>query len=735
MRSSPSLSSPVALLVAAIVAIPPVADAQEDALELAGNWPYGSSSSVAVDEVRDLVYLASGGAVLVLDASDVTAPTLIHDEIRTDGLILDMDYSSASERLYLACNEAGLEVWDVSDPMVPARLSRSEIYYFDVETPVESVRVDEPFCFVECQWGYVHSLDVSDPADPVQLSFNGTMGNPARRMQVDPVAGYVHATGPAGYVRLDPDAAGSLFSAGSRDFSGGGAAVFGTPDVAYVGLGGQLALIDLNSVTFELFSILPVGGITDLIVRDGYAYLINDDFGLRIVDVSNPSSPVIVSTLDDDTPVFTDIRVAGDHAYLSARTEGLRIVDVSDPASPEVVGAYADVYSLSWDVEIVGDHALVANVLEGLVILDLGDRTSPDVVGEADTPASAYDLAVAGSIVYVADDEGGVRVVDWSDPTAPAEIAAAEGFRAWRVAVSGDLLYVIEVVPNQPYALRVFDVGDPAAPVEVGAPLELPTLSGEITLHGDVAYVSAREALVILDLSTPTAPVEVDRIPFDGVNDAEVAGDVLYLTSSDPFTGGLFAYDVSSPTSPVLLGSYQEFGLGLSEMEIQGEYVIASSGEEIHLFSVDTPSAPTPVDETRLSQLPFGLTVDGAFAVVANGEVGIQILRNTLVATVGVDAPAAGPAALAAPVASPSPFRGSTSIGYVVPEAGRVVVSVYAVGGERVRTLVSGSRPRGAARTSWDGRDDAGHAVAAGVYFVRVETGGRAATSRLLRLE
>lgn len=734
MRSSLPLSTPVALILAATTVLSSTALAQEDALELTGNWPYGSSSSVAVDEARDLVYLASGGAVLILDASDVTAPALVSDAIRTDGLILDMDYSSASERLYLACNEAGLEIWDLSDPMAPARLSRSEIYYFDVETPVESVRVDEPFCFVECQWGYVHSLDVSDPADPAQLSFNGTMGNPARRMQISREDGMIHTTGPFGYVRLDPDGAGSLFSNGSRDFSGGGAAVFGTPDIAYLGLGGQLVLIDLNSVLFETLASLPVGGITDLIVRDGTAYVINNDFGLRIVDVSTPSSPFIVSTLDDDTPVFTDIRLVGDHAYLAARTEGLRIVDVSDPAAPEVVGAYADVYSLSWDVEIVGDHALVANVFEGLVILDLGDRSEPQVIGEADTPATSYDLAVAGSIVYLADDEGGVRVVDWSDPTAPTEIAAMEGFRAWRVAASGDLLYVIEVVPNEPYALRVFDVSTPATPVEVGTSLELPTLSGEITLHGDVAYISSWDGLVIVDLSTPTAPVVVDLLAFDIVNDAEVDGDVLYLSSSDPFTGGLFVYDVSTPTSPVLMGSFQETGLGLSELEIQGEYVIASSGEEIHLFSVATPSAPSHVAETRLSQLPFGITVDGAFAVVGNGEVGVQILRNTLVSTVGAAASAAPPMVLAAPVATPNPFRGSTSIGYSVPEAGPVTVSIYSVGGEAVRTLTEGVHAGGAARTAWDGRNDTGHRVAPGVYFVRVEAGDQTAASRLLRI-
>ena len=58
-----------------------------DNLERIGEWPYGSSFSVAVDSVRNINFLGSGGAVLILDGTDKTKPQLITDTIRTAGLV------------------------------------------------------------------------------------------------------------------------------------------------------------------------------------------------------------------------------------------------------------------------------------------------------------------------------------------------------------------------------------------------------------------------------------------------------------------------------------------------------------------------------------------------------------------------------------------------------------------------------------------------------------------------
>jgi len=73
---------------------------------------------------------------------------------------------------------------------------------------------------------------------------------------------------------------------------------------------------------------------------------------------------------------------------------------------------------------------------------------------------------------------------------------------------------------------------------------------------------------------------------------------------------------------------------------------------------------------------------------------------------------------------SPTPTRGATTVRYEVPRPGEVRLTVLDVTGRLVRDLRSRTLPAGVHRIRWDGTDDAGRAVAAGTYFVRMEAPG-----------
>jgi hypothetical protein len=74
----------------------------------------------------------------------------------------------------------------------------------------------------------------------------------------------------------------------------------------------------------------------------------------------------------------------------------------------------------------------------------------------------------------------------------------------------------------------------------------------------------------------------------------------------------------------------------------------------------------------------------------------------------------------------PNPFNPSTTIHYQLPVGSEVRLEIYDVLGQKVRTLASGLQPAGFHRAAWNSRDDEGGAVAAGVYFYRLEARGTA---------
>lgn len=80
----------------------------------------------------------------------------------------------------------------------------------------------------------------------------------------------------------------------------------------------------------------------------------------------------------------------------------------------------------------------------------------------------------------------------------------------------------------------------------------------------------------------------------------------------------------------------------------------------------------------------------------------------------------------------PNPFNPTTVIGFTVPESGSVSIMVYDVLGRHVRTLVSQPYQVGLHSVVWDGRDDSGSMVSAGVYVYTIKSGKYAAAKKML---
>ena len=84
--------------------------------------------------------------------------------------------------------------------------------------------------------------------------------------------------------------------------------------------------------------------------------------------------------------------------------------------------------------------------------------------------------------------------------------------------------------------------------------------------------------------------------------------------------------------------------------------------------------------------------------------------------------------------ARPTPFASATIITYSLPKPGAVRIWVFDIGGRLVRTLVHESQPAGEHSVRWDGRDEKGVRVHAGLYSVQLEATGSAASQGMRKI-
>lgn len=83
----------------------------------------------------------------------------------------------------------------------------------------------------------------------------------------------------------------------------------------------------------------------------------------------------------------------------------------------------------------------------------------------------------------------------------------------------------------------------------------------------------------------------------------------------------------------------------------------------------------------------------------------------------------------------PNPFNPETAIRFSLPRTAQVKLEIYNLSGQRMRVVINGQFASGYHTAVWDGRDQSGRSLAAGVYLYRMTANEFTRTHRLLLLK
>ncbi|HNX00799.1 MAG TPA: lamin tail domain-containing protein [Candidatus Cloacimonadota bacterium] len=83
----------------------------------------------------------------------------------------------------------------------------------------------------------------------------------------------------------------------------------------------------------------------------------------------------------------------------------------------------------------------------------------------------------------------------------------------------------------------------------------------------------------------------------------------------------------------------------------------------------------------------------------------------------------------------PNPFTSSTSIRFDAKSNHPVSITVYNVRGQKVATIVNNERTTGAQSIQWNGTDDNGNKLPAGVYLYKMKSGSFSSTKKMILMK
>jgi hypothetical protein len=451
-------------------------------------------------------------------------------------------------------------------------------------------------------------------------------------------------------------------------------AVASQGDYAYVVTGPRLVIVDISdpaNPTRVGSHEISVDYGRDVAVAGAYAYIAADEGGLRVLDVSDPANPVEVGFEEAATNAWA-VTVVDDYAYVAGRMDDLHIVDVSDPTSPSLESTYtSSIYDLVQDVAVTsspgqiyahvgyfnhlfivdvtdpsspselgiytttlqalaaaGSYVYVAAGEDGLRAIDVSDPLNPTLAGTLDTPGYANAVAVSGTHAYVADGDSGLRIINISNPSGLSE----DGFcdtpdEAEDVVVTGNYA----LVADDERGLRIVDVSDPETAAETGA-YDVTSAAWSLAVSGTLAYVgdyymglgASDGALRIVDVADPANPAQAGFAELSGRGTGVgLAAGYAYLSG---YLGGLLVVDVSDPASPSQVASSPTPKLA-HDVVLTGSHAYVAESQGVYVFDISNPPLPAPVGTwPTTGSSVYCVAVAGHYVYAGVGNDGLRII-------------------------------------------------------------------------------------------------------------
>jgi hypothetical protein len=373
---------------------------------------------------------------------------------------------------------------------------------------------------------------------------------------------------------------------------------------------------------------------------------------MKILNVKDSTDPILLGEVRFSSGIVYDIFIKNTLAYVADVLFGLRIIDVSDPSSPEEIG-FCETPGWPWSLWVQDSFAYIVDVDYfdnddcGLRIIDVSDPSNPIMVDSYNGPwgYAFTDVWVQDTIAYVAGGIG-LRIINVSDPLSPDSISVFNDTLSFRrLYVLDTLVYAAGFTSG----LRIINVSDPSLPVEVGSydlNIDFPYNKGEIGeiyVQDSLAYIAVFSmlgdsdldscGLYIVDVSDPASMNEVGNYLTGGgrAYDVWLQDNLAYVSCANDFDDpeGLIIIDVSEPSSTIEIGEY-DTGSQILKVRVKDSFAyVVNAGRGLNIINVSDPSAPYEVGFCGTPSVygPGDVWVQDTFAYVADDDSGLCIIN------------------------------------------------------------------------------------------------------------
>jgi len=394
---------------------------------------------------------------------------------------------------------------------------------------------------------------------------------------------------------------------------------------AYIADSYGISILNIsNPDTLELLSTLATpGGSRVLALSGNYAFIGDELFGLIVADVSDPFSPQIAGYYSIGYWQVSDIFIQGNLLYLTVSTAGLYVFDITNPSSPVVANIYTAPNFDAHGVFVIDSLAYVADYWDGLAVINVKQLSHIFQITELELPDRSLDVWVEGNYAYVVAADSGMRVVDVSHLNNLQEVASYNfGLNpANKIHVQNNIAFI----SYNGSGLHLVNVSDPIHPVNMSIFFTADVRG--VFPSNSLAYIAnGYKGLSVVDISNPFYPFQRSEYRPNAGTSLGVckSGNTVYVTGEQRL---ICSIDITTPLYPTVNLDWFWSGFNGVDIVVRDTLAyIAGHLQGLMIMNVADPTVPTLVGAFDTPGAAYGIAVQGNFAYVADGDSGLRII-------------------------------------------------------------------------------------------------------------
>ena len=283
------------------------------------------------------------------------------------------------------------------------------------------------------------------------------------------------------------------------------------------------------------------------------------------------------------------VKAVGQMVYVSGQDSDhqkyFQIIDVTTPEAPQIKSTTDDIFCCNFELSVVNQTAYV-----GYAAIDISDLSNPRELG----------------YIGQRNDEHGCSAYSGID-------------------VVGEIAYALTntFLTGITKSLEMFDASDFSRPDNI-ASISIRNYGYSITVINHTAYIIDEDGIVMIDVSTPSAPSTVGSFSTPGdAMDIDVTGDIACVADGNE---GLQIVDLTRRNSPRIISTVNTPGTATRVKIVDNRAFVADGESGVQIIDIQDPFVPKITGSIDTPEDALDVDVAAETAYIACGTSGLIVM-------------------------------------------------------------------------------------------------------------